>query len=75
MMSDKTMTAGEIANELGIDAKACRRFLRDIIPAEMHPSKGGRWHLDASMIDALKDRFARYSAKQARIITINDLID
>ena len=69
------MTPKEIAVELEVDPKVVRRFLRSLIAADDRPGKGGKWAIDADAMPALRTKFAAWSDRTARTITIADLTD
>lgn len=68
-----TMTPKEIAAALDTDPKTCRRFLRSLTTERA--GKGGRWAIDASMIDEIADRFDAYRNRTTATITAETLDD
>jgi len=62
------MTPKELAVELDTDPKTVRKFLRSLTPDRA--GKGGRWVIDANDLDAIKAKFADYSARRAAVFTL-----
>ena len=56
-----TLSAKEMATELGTDPKAFRRFLRSL--TEDRAGKGGRWIFDPTTADAVRTAWAAKSTK------------
>jgi hypothetical protein len=56
-----TLTAKEMAAELGTDAKSFRRFLRGITDARAN--KGGRWIFTPEAAEAIRTAYAARDAK------------
>lgn len=63
-----TMTPKQAADAIGTDPRTLRKYLRDSIPREDHPGKGGRWELKGSKRDlaALRKGFLAWQAEQAK---------
>ena len=59
------MTPGELADELAIDAKVLRRWLRATWPPA---APGARWDLTEEQVQAARERFAGVQAPLARAI-------
>lgn len=74
-MSDSTatITPKALAEALGTDPKTCRRFLRSIVAADNRPGKGARWAIEADAVEGLKERFAAYSNRTSKVVTVDDL--
>lgn len=66
------LTPKMIAAELNTDPKVVRRFLRTLVDG---PGKGGKWAIDDTALPYLTERFAAYSNRTNRTITIDDLTD
>lgn len=65
-----TITPAEFAAAAGTDAKTARRFLRSVIvDTDARPGKGGRWAIDASLLDELVARFDARGARRTATIT------
>lgn len=58
-----TISAKAIANELGIDPKAFRRWLRR--NTEDRAGKGGRWNFTAERAEELKAAYAKPTEVEA----------
>lgn len=67
------LTPKECAARLDTDPKAFRRFLRSITTE--HPGKGRKWSIDDAAFDALAERYAAYTERKGRTVTIDDLAD
>lgn len=63
------ITPAEFAEAAGTDSKTARRFLRSIIPADARPGKGGRWAIDAELLDELVARFDARGDRRTATIT------
>lgn len=68
------ITPKEFAEKVGSDPKTVRRFLRKLM-GENTPGKGQRWAIEANAVDDLAKRFASYSDRTARVVTVSDLTD
>lgn len=64
-----SITPADFAAAAGTDSKTARRFLRSMIPAEMRPGKGGRWAIDATLLDELVARFDARGDRRTATIT------
>lgn len=60
-----TITAAELAAELGTDSKTTRRFLRDHFEIEAHPGKGKQWAIEKRDVRSLKSKFSKWEAAEA----------
>lgn len=69
MSTPTTITPAIFAEAAGTDSKTARRFLRSIIVADQRPGKGGRWAIDASLLDELVARFDARGARRTATIT------
>jgi hypothetical protein len=69
MTDNATITPAEFALAANTDPKTARRFLRTLIPADARPGKGGRWAIDATLLDDLLARFAARGANATATIT------
>ena len=56
-----TITAKQLATELGTDPKSLRRWLRSI--TTNRAGKGGRWVFDPDTVTELKAKYAERSSK------------
>lgn len=56
-----TLSAKEMAAELGTDPKSFRRFLRGL--TDSRAGKGGRWVFDAETADAIRNAWAAKATK------------
>lgn len=72
-MPARTLSAKEVATELGTDARSLRKFLRSeakskggVIGVDT-PGKGKRYAILASKVKAMKPRFAAWAEAQAKI--------
>jgi hypothetical protein len=54
--TDKTYTPGQLAEELSVDAKRIRAFLRTEFPREA-ASKNTSWMLSEDVAELVRDRF------------------
>lgn len=68
-----TITPKELANELNTDPKTVRKFLRSL--SSERPGKGGRWAIPTDMVEELADRFQAWNAKQATVLSIDEVDD
>lgn len=64
----KTLTPAELAQELGTDAKTCRKFLRSPEGLDRKVGKGHRWAIEAKSVRSLKSRFAKWEADRQEAI-------
>lgn len=68
-----TLSAKEVAEELGTTAKRFRSFLRSEVKAaggivgEDTPGKGGRYSFEQKEVRSLKKRFDAWAVKQAEL--------
>jgi hypothetical protein len=66
-----TLSAKQVAEELGTSAKRLRRFLRDEVRenggtvGEQTPGKGGRYSFEQKEVRSIQKRFSAWSAVQA----------
>lgn len=58
-----TISAKDLASQLGVDPKAFRRWLRR--HTENRAGKGGRWTFDASQVEELKAAFSKDAEAEA----------
>jgi hypothetical protein len=68
-----TITPKELATELNTDPKTVRKFLRSL--SSERPGKGGRWAIPTDMVEELTDRFQAWNAKQATVLSIDEVDD
>jgi hypothetical protein len=73
--TEMTMNIRELATALDTDPKTARRFMRSILPTDARPGKGATYSIDADALPTLTARFATFSTRTARTITIDDLLD
>lgn len=52
----KEYSPNEIAAILDVDPKTIRRVIRNVIPRESHPGRGGAWRIKGDLIDPIKTR-------------------
>ena len=67
--STKDYSPNEIAAILNVDPKTIRRVVRNVIPRESHPGRGGAWRIKGNMISAIKDRIEAGGA--GRVVKID----
>jgi len=59
-----TITATELATELGITGREVRKFLRSITPKDAQPGKGSRWAIEKKELRALRTKHTAYQKAQ-----------
>lgn len=59
-MAESKFTPSDLAAEIGISPKECRKFLRSI--TKDRAGKGGRWSIDGRTFDALVERYPIWKA-------------
>lgn len=67
--NNKDYSPNEIAALLSVDPKTIRRVVRNVIPRESHPGRGGAWRIKGDMISAIKDRIE--SGGAGRVVRID----
>lgn len=60
----------EIAEILKADPKTIRRIVRNVIPRESHPGRGGAWKIKGSMIEAIKERML--ASGSGRVVRVDE---
>lgn len=60
-----TITATELAAQLGTDSKTTRRFLRTTFEQDQHPGKGGQWAIEKKQVQSLRAKFRKWEAAEA----------
>jgi heterodisulfide reductase subunit A-like polyferredoxin len=58
------LTAGDLADKLGTDARTARKFLRSITPKDQQPGKGSRWGIKATEARSMPKKFNAWVADQ-----------
>lgn len=66
----RTITPKDIANELNVDAKVLRSFIRS--HTTNRAGKGGAWRFTANEADRIKRAFANRSTKRATAPAFDD---
>lgn len=66
MAAATTMSAKEVAQEFGTDARTLRKFLREVTPKEDQPGQGGRWTFTKGEATKLRKKFDRWSDEGAK---------
>jgi hypothetical protein len=58
------LSATDLADKLGTDARTTRKFLRSITPKDAQPGKGSRWGVTATEARSMPKKFAAWKADQ-----------
>lgn len=60
MTAAPTLSAKEVARELGTDARTLRKFLREVTPKDDQPGQGGRWTFTKGEVTKIKKKFDKW---------------
>lgn len=60
MASTETLSAKEVARELGTDQRTLRKFLRAVTPKEDQPGQGNRWLIEPKDVKKLRKQFEEW---------------
>lgn len=74
-MAATTLSAKEVARDLGTDARTFRKFLREVTPKEEQPGQGGRWTFTSKDVAKLKKQFGQWSDQAARTKAAKEVKD
>lgn len=61
-----TLTAKELAQDLGTDGRTVRKFLRSITPVEDRPGKGSRWTIERKEVRSLRTKFSKWNEDRVK---------
>lgn len=64
-MATETLSAKQVALEVGTDARNFRKFLRDVTPRDDQPGQGGRWTFTRGEATKIAKRFAKWAKDNA----------
>lgn len=76
-MASKTLSAKEVAEKFGTDARTVRKFLRKNAENDgvETPGKGGRWGIEAKKVASLQKRFDAWHAARTPVAEDGDHAD
>jgi hypothetical protein len=62
------ISAKQLANELGTDARTCRKFLREASGLEA-PGQGARWNFERKQLKSLTKKFQEWQGAKRQVIS------
>lgn len=63
MTEEGTLSAKEVARELGTDARTFRKFMRATLAKEEQPGQGNRYAIEADELDDIRTAFKKWNGK------------